>query len=327
MKKLLLTTLLTVTAVSLSSCQTDWVAKHNPTNIMKDNYTMFRINYGGYEYHFGSGDTLIEDINNQIKNVGKFVNIRDNDTKSSKYFTYHVERSVLMWGSVRYIMHFYDDGYVSVQVDKHSEETRNLPDHYYYSFDASKAKTLYETVATYASEYEAKRAEEEKEIREEREKQAAAAKDAEDRLNAFTLDEALKQIKDKDSLKVSFFSNIEDKQLFDNDLEDDGTIKDLVVNASYTLTPEAGYREEGRYSRIYIDGVYQESYEIRPLFYSLFINEQTQYMNYSINTTDTYDKTYTMNTTYTMERNTIHTLFDNAIRLYTAKHGGSAEQR
>ena len=318
MKKILLMTLLPISVFGLSSCDRN-VRDHNPHNVMNGRYHEFTLTMNNKEYYISSSDEIVDSLKNKILDAGTFKNT-SSTSNSYKSFTYQVERSVMMWGRVRYKMQFFYDGYVNVYVDKYNDERKKLPDYYSYQFDKYKAEDLYNTVVNYADERD-RILEEELEAR--NAMRAAASKEAEDKIAAFTINDVINDLKKKQKLTVSFYylNSAEDYSYFDNELEDDGSIVNEIINATYSKIGTIDRQINViRTCIVGVEGsVTLDDYK-QPITYSLNIVGQPSYVELSTSTNDSYGAAHNYRTKYSIDNESLTSLFDTAINVYEQKH-------
>ena len=311
-------TLLPISVFSLSSCDRN-VRDHNPHNVMNGRYSECTLTLNDKEYLISSSEDIVKSLKNKILDAGTFKNTSSTGN-SYKSFTYQVERSVMMWGRVRYKMQFFFDGYVNVYVDKYNDERKKLPDYYSYQFDKEKAEDLYNTVVNYANECDRKQ-EEEKETR--RAMRDAASKEAEDKIAAFTINDVINDLKKKEQLTVSFYylNSAEDYSYFDNELEDDGSIVNEIINATYNKIATIDRQINViRNCYVGVEGSVTLNDFKQPLTYSLSIVGQPSYVELSTSTHDSYGAAHNYRTKYSIDNESLTSLFDTAISVYEQKH-------
>lgn len=319
MKNKIVLSLLPICLFSLTSCN-KWVSSHNPHNVMNDHYSKFIMTFDHKEYLISYQDEIVTSLKDKILNAGTYRNVANNNSASRKSFTYQVERSVLMWGRVRYKMEFYSDGYVDVYVDKYNDERRKLPDYYTYKFDKYKAEDLYNTAAEYVDERD-RILEEELEAR--KAMRDAASKEAEDKIAAFTINDVINDLKKKERLTVSFYylNSVEDYSYFDNELEDDGSIVNEIINATYSKIGTIDRQINViRTCIVGVEGSVTLDDFKQPLTYSLTIVGQPSYVELSTSTNDSYGAAHNYRTKYSMDSESLKSLFDTAIKVYEQKH-------
>ena len=317
-------TLLPISVFGLSSCDKN-VRDHNPHNVMNGRYSEYTLTLNDKEYLIGSSEDIVKSLKNKILDAGTFKNT-SSTSNSYKSFTYQVERSVMMWGRVRYKMEFFYDGYVNVYVDKYNDERKKLPDYYSYQFDKEKAEDLYNTVVSYASERDRKQ-EEEKETQ--RAMRDAAKKEAEDKIAAFTINDVINDLKKKEQLTVSFYylNSAEDYSYFDNELEDDGSIVNKIINATYNKI-DSFDRQINVIRNCYVGvegSVTLDDFK-QPLTYSLSIVGQPSYVELSTSTHDSYGAAHNYRTKYSIDNESLTSLFDTAISVYEQKHNKTNDE-
>ena len=324
MKKILLMTLLPISVFGLSSCDKN-VRDHNPHNVMNGRYSEYTLTLNNKEYLIGSSEDIVKSLKNKILDAGTFKNT-SSTSNSYKSFTYQVERSVMMWGRVRYKMEFFYDGYVSVYVDKYNDERKKLPDYYSYQFDKEKAEDLYNTVVNYANERDRKQ-EEEKETQ--RAMRDAAKKEAEDKIAAFTINDVINDLKKKEQLTVSFYylNSAEDYSYFDNELEDDGSIVNEIINATYNKIATIDRQINViRNCYVGVEGSVTLNDFKQPLTYSLSIVGQPSYVELSTSMHDSYGAAHNYRTKYSIDNESLTSLFDTAIGVYEQKHNKTNDE-
>ena len=317
-------TLLPISVFGLTSCDKN-VRDHNPHNVMNGRYSEYTLTLNNKEYLISSSEDIVKSLKDKILDAGTFKNT-SSTSNSYKSFTYQVERSVMMWGRVRYKMEFFYDGYVSVYVDKYNDERKKLPDYYSYQFDKEKAEDLYNTVVNYASERDRKQ-EEEKETQ--RAMRDAAKKEAEDKIAAFTINDVINDLKKKEQLTVSFYylNSAEDYSYFDNELEDDGSIVNKIINATYSKIDSID-RQINVIRNCYVGvegSVTLDDYK-QPLTYSLNIVGQPSYVELSTSTHDSYGAAHNYRTKYSIDNESLTSLFDTAISVYEQKHNKTNDE-
>ena len=320
MNKLLTLTALPFLTFSLFKCSnssasnTNYAAKYNPSEKYNNNnihYHHFSIN--GYDYEPSQEDA--SKLSQMIVDADfKSTNETSSTTKS---FKYTIRISALLFGYNQYTYTFYYDGFASItqstgQKDKNDNyiyETYN-----YKCDDVKDAEAIYDYANQIVEDY-----------REEQRQMKEASETANEIVNSFTLEDALDDIREMNPLTMAFhYHDYTDysRSKSDLELEDDGTIKDLVLNATYAPFPNSNVGSAGLISTdIYIGRPMMDgNNEEYPVTYSFQLNEETLTAELNVYTKDKFDRSYAKRAYFTLDRAIIHSIFDNAFRLYEAKH-------
>ena len=321
MNKILALASIPMVALSLFKCageksSSDYQAQYNPTNILGNGrFSNDTVTIDGYEYKLSN-----EGQTNECTRIKELILGADylgsNDLDDSGMsFTYSFRKNGMIIGYTSYEYTFYDNGYATIsgRTGEKDSSGNSIYTRYYYKCDAKDAKALYDYVEGIVNDY--------KEL--ERAKKAAE-ETATAAVDAFTLDDALSDIKSKNPLVVEFSSILASSTAYerksDSELEDDGSIKELVINATYTLDSSSHHKPTtgDRTTNLKIKGTIQS--EELPLNYTLSFNEENLSASLSVDTKDSFDRSYSRTYNYNLERNEVHSIFDNAFRLYEAKH-------
>lgn len=271
------------------------INRNNPGYILKQTtFADYKVDINDYSYKFTyeEGQDL---VSNYIPSESHFYNVEgDTVDLTGDMFSLYVSRSVLMWGRESHTMQFYRNGYVKVSS-------------YYYRFDETVANRLYNKVYDIVDEHR----------QEELDKEAEFEKyDTE--IDKFSLDEMLNVIKEEDPFEY-YYSNFSPVQyVFSTKFQDDGAIKELILNATYT--PTSVGRGDGsingnyiRFSKVIKDEQNQEKDKVR---YSYSIDENGYLVSISKVMFDKYERSYSNALYFTLTRDTTHEIFDKAIATY-----------
>ena len=327
MNKLLTLISLPLLSLGLSKCSTypivgtDYSKKYNPANVFdtdrKISYNQISIDENNYS-----------PSENECAKLKRM--ILDADFKSTKEtnslttgFTYTIRIPALIWGYSQYEYHFYTDGIASITgyTDEKDENGYYKTATYYYKCkDTESAEALYDYANTIVENY----LEEQRKQKEEREA-------AEARVAAFTLEKALEDIRNQEKLFMDFshadYSSSENYVFYDDPkLEDDGTVKELILGATYTLITSSKTSTIGnRYTFLSLSNTIQDENGNPPLTYGITFDEDDLEARFSVQTKDKYDREYSNGGRYSVPRATMHEIFDNVFRLYEAKHPAEEE--
>lgn len=282
----------------------DYSYQYNPgyvlhLNNIKDNQT---INIDNYTYTFNYNDREeTQDLaSNYIPSESYFVNIEENEFDSSgDSFEYKVQKQLLL-GTTGYTFVFYKNGYV-----KAATHDKDLPAYYYFKFNAEVADRLYNKAFTLVDAHRQEIIEKEME-----------RKRYEEKISTFSIDEVLEAVKEMDPFKFTYAEMSPTEYIPSKTLEDDGTIKDLLLNATYTelnnsVRDDTTYRKTISFSEFMNDEQDREVWS-----YSFSLSENSYIVTISKRLMDKYERSYTKTVTYSIGRETTHAIFDKAIELY-----------
>ena len=320
MKHLAVFAVIPFLSVGVNRCKSyaNDTAKCNPYNIFRDNvFTTHRVNICDHDYtlvSYGEGEeNEAERVVEAIAEVDKFTNIKSLDTDGANYFKYYVQRSVMMWGSVHYDLTFYDTGYVSVHTYKYEkdksdkEKSVKVDIDKYYKFDAEKALKIYMTVFEIVDNH----------LKEEQDKEDEVER-ANDFLESITFDNVMDDLLSKEPLIFEYkhFSVID--TYFAN-ITDDGTIADILRNASYA--PYGKYEAAMTYRDIASISSQVTDQENNVVFsYSINLYENDRIVSIDVNLKDKYDRYYSKEMNYRVSREVMNGIFDKLIEIYEANH-------
>ena len=107
----------------------------------------------------------------------------------------------------------------------------------------------------------------------------------------------------------------------DPELEDDGSVKELILNTTYTpISSSHSSSSNGRISHLSIGTpMKDENDNDTSLSWTLTFDEDDLVATLSVSTKDKFDRSYSKRDKYSIPRVDIHTIFDNAYRLFNAK--------
>ena len=322
MNKLLTLISLPLLSLGLSKCvgssviKVDYSIKYNPANVFDTGKRISdrEININDHRY------SPTENESERLKEL-----ILDAEFKSTKEtnslttgFTYTIRIPALIWGYSQYQYHFYTDGIASItgNIDEKDENGYYKTTTYYYKAkNTESAEALYDYANSIVEDYleDQRQQQEEKEL-------------AEQRVANFTLENALDDIRNQEKLYMDFshadYSSVDNYVSYsDPKLEDDGTIRPLVLEATYTPKASSNTSSGGlRYTFLSLSNTIQDENGNPPLTYEITFDEEDLEARFSVQTKDKYDRDYSKSYRYNVSRTTMHEIFDNAFRLYEAKH-------
>ena len=312
MNKLLAALSLPLMASSLFKCQLfnvdkkniDYSEQYNPGYVfhlsgIRDNQ---RINIDNYTYTFNyeDRDETQELISNYIPSESHFYHIEEDAFDSSGLsFEYKVEKQLLL-GSSGYTFVFYKNGYVRA-----TTRDKDLPAYYYYKFDSSVAERLYNKAFSLVDAHRQEILDKEME-----------KKRFEEMISTFSLNDVLNDFREMDVLSFDYYSYSPTEYSSGRTLEDDGTIKDLILNATYeelssSVKDDSSYRKTFSFSRYLRD---EEGKEVWS--YSFSLSENSYVVSLYKTMTDKYERRYSKSLYFSIGRDTTHAIFDKAIALY-----------
>ena len=206
-------------------------------------------------------------------------------------FEYRGKSTSFFGGQTRADMTFYDNGYVVV---------KNSGTEYVYKFNATLAENLFNFASQKVFNYY-----------EERRVAEAAAKEI---LSAVNLEYALNVISNMNNAEFVFwfYPSEETHNEYYANLNDDGTITNLLANATYTST-DRKYASQTINNEIQISQRNENG-----LYWSFNMNESLELVKIYASVTDSFDRNYTYAEVYKIDRNTAKTVFDKAIELRDA---------
>lgn len=294
---------------SLFRCQlfdvakkTDFSGDYNPGNILH-NYRLNNdqtINIDNYEYRFDyyTKDETDTIINDYVPGETYFINISEEEMDTTgNSFEYYVNKQLLL-GATKYYLTFYKNGYAKVKTND-----KDLPSYYYYKFNADTANRLYNKVYSIV---DAHRQEElDKKIEESRCKEELAT---------FSLQSLIDYFNNTETLKFSY-TNYSSDYAYGITLEDDGVIKELLLNATYdSVSSNGNGTSNGHYIRL-SDEIKDEQDNVKSSF-SFSLYENTYIISAIKAVTDKYERAYSKTLYFNIGRTTTHAIFDKIIALY-----------
>ena len=304
---------------TLTSSEKDYAAQYNPTKILgSGNFSYNHVDINGYDYELRKGDNYdeISKLHDLIK-AADYVSTSETNSDTD-CFTYTVHKSAMIWGYSSYKYTFYNDGYASIYKNngKKDNDGNNLYSTYYYKCsDVKDAEAIYDYVNTIVEDY-----------KEEQRQMQAEEEAANERVNSFTIESALNEIRNQDKLLMYFYCvdyNTEpDIRYSDPELEDDGSVKELILNTTYTpVSSSHSSSSNGRISHLSIGTpMKDENDNDASLSWSMLFDEDDMDVSLSVKTTDKFARNYSKSYRYSISRADMHAIFDNAYRLYNAKH-------
>ena len=304
-----------------SAIKVDYSNKYNPANVFDTGKRISdrEIDINDHRY------SPTENEGERLKEL-----ILDADFKSTKEtnslttgFTYTIRIPALIWGYSQYQYHFYTDGIASItgNTDEKDENGYYKTTTYYYKAkNTESAEALYDYANSIVEDY----LEEQRQQQEEKES-------AEARVATFTFENALNDIRNQEKLFMDFshadYSSSENYVFYDDPkLEDDGSVKELILGATYTLITSSKTSTIGnRYTFLSFSNTIQDENGNPPLEYGITFDEDDLEVRFSVQTKDKYDRDYSKSEKYSVPRTTMHEIFDNVFRLYEAKHPAEEE--
>ena len=312
MNKLLAALSLPLMASSLFKCQLfnvdkkniDYSEQYNPGYVfhlsgIRDNQ---RINIDNYTYTFNyeDRDETQELISNYIPSESHFYHIEEDAFDSSGLsFEYKVEKQLLL-GTSGYTFVFYKNGYVRA-----TTRDKDLPAYYYYKFDSGVAERLYNKAFSLVDAHRQEILDKEME-----------KKRFEEMISTFSLNDVLNDVREMDVLSFDYYSYSPTEYSSGRTLEDDGTIKDLILNATYeelssSVKDNSFYRRTFSFSRYLKD---EEGKEVWS--YSFSLSENSYVISLYKQMRDKYERLYSKSLYFSIGRDTTHAIFDKVIATY-----------
>lgn len=304
---------------TLASNEKDYAANYNPVEVLgSGSFSNNHVDINGYDYELRKGDNYdeISKLHDLIK-AADYVSTSEINSDTD-CFTYTVHKGAMIWGYSSYKYTFYNDGYVSIYKNngKKDNDGNDLYSTYYYKCsDVKDAEAIYDYVNTIVEDY-----------KEEQRQMKAEEEAANERVNTFTIESALNEIRNQDKLFLYFYCvdyNTEpDIRYSDPELEDDGSVKELILNTTYTpVSSSHSSSSNGRISHLSIGTpTKDENDNGTSLSWSMLFDEDDMDVSLSVKTTDKFARDYSKFYRYSISRADMHAIFDNAYRLYNAKH-------
>ena len=304
---------------TLTSSEKDYASQYNPTKILgSGNFSYNHVDINGYDYELRKDDNHDEigKLHDLIK-AADYVSTSEANG-STDCFTYTVHKSAMIWGYSSYKYTFYNDGYASIYKTNGKKDDNGdylYSTYYYKCADVKDAEAIYDYVNTIVEDY-----------KEEQRQMKAEEEAANERVNTFTIESALNEIRNQDKLFLYFYCvdyNTEpDVRYSDPELEDDGSVKELILNTAYTpVSSSQSSSSNGRISHLSIGTpMKDENDNDTSLSWSLTFDEDDMDVYFSVKTTDKFTRDYSKFYRYSISRADMHAIFDNAYRLYNANH-------
>lgn len=303
MNKLLTFISVPLLATSLNKCvfftgevsDEEKISRNNPGYILKrTSFNDYKVDVNEYSYKFTYEESQ-DLVNNYIPSESHFYNVeRDTVDLTGDMFSLDVSRSILMWGRESHTMQFYRNGYVKVSS-------------YYYKFDETVANRLYNKVYAVCDAHH----------KEELDKEAEYNK-YDKEIDKFSLDEMLNVIKDEDPFIYQYSNLSTTSYVLGTKFKDDGEIKELILNATYTPTSVGRgdgsiYGNTISFGKNIKDEQNEEKDKVR---YSYSIDENGYLVTIYKVMFDKYDREYSKVLYLNLTRETTHAIFDKVIATY-----------
>ena len=299
MKKLSRLILTFGATVSLSGCQLfqiDYVSIYNPGNLLVKNH------YSG-ELYLNDDANVIPDSGDIIKQAIVSIETYNNIGASKMQTTGNKFRYYIKTNGLFLLINrggdftFYDNGYVAV---KPLSET-SAKNCYYYQFDAEKAAKLYSKVVD-MFEAEARRQEDMDKVEEE----------YEETINGFEKEFIMEKLDQYSPVEISFYYL---GQLYNDtyhcNLTDDGTIVEMIKNAQYAEYSKGNIRETTDYSNNFSISRTSENGDT----WSFKLSEGSGVATFKRLMIDKYERAYSKELTYLMDRTSLHNIMDKVIEM------------
>lgn len=323
MNKLLAIASLPFFSISLFKCtptssEKDYAAQYNPTKILgSGNFSYNHVKINEYDYALRGDDNHNEIGKLHDMILGAKYESTSEKSSSDKTFTYTVHKKALIWGYSSYTYTFYYDGYTSIcetNGKKDSDGNYLYSTYNYKCPDVKDAEAIYDYVDRIVEAY-----------KEEEKQKDDAAEAANERVNSFVIENVLDYVRNQDKLIMNFYCvdyvSEPDVRYSDSELEDDGSVKELILNTTYTpISSTQSFNTTGRISHLSIGNDTKDENSDEPaLSWTLTFDEDDLVATLSVNTKDKFDRSYSKRDKYSIPRVDIHTIFDNAYRLFNAK--------
>lgn len=124
------------------SCKDDgWKEYYTPELFLSNSMDYHNVTVKSSNIEGGVQDKELI-IKDYILEVGSFESIKKNETKSSRFITYHILISNATTGPNYSNMIIYDDGFIEIEY----KASLGKHHYFYYSFDSSMASTLFDKI-------------------------------------------------------------------------------------------------------------------------------------------------------------------------------------